>query len=377
MKTNYVALAVPFFIVSMILEMVVSHYKKDGKYRFNDSISNLSNGLGQQAIGVFSRVVQLYCYTWVFNQFAMFQLSNQNMLHWVIALLGADLAYYFFHRASHRINLLVGSHVVHHQSEEYNLSVAMRQSWLTRFYSWFFYLPLAFMGVTPEMFLTVMAVVIIYQFWVHTEYIGKLGILEYIVVTPSHHRVHHGRNPKYVDRNYGAIFIWWDMLFGTFQKEEEQVVYGIVNQANTWNPLYANVRYYQKLYGEAKNANTAVDKVKIWFAKPEWRPRNLAPYGEIANVTRESVNKYDVGRDGITKLWIMAQFVLSLILFGFIMKNKTTFMFEQKAFLSILIVWSLTNVGGIQENKKWVFSSQILFFISFLAGTLIFFNNWM
>jgi len=377
MKTNYVALAVPFFIISMILEMVISHYRKDGKYRFNDSISNLSNGLGQQAIGVFSRVVQLYCYTWVFNQTSYWSFSNQNINHWIIALLGADLAYYFFHRASHRINLLVGSHVVHHQSEEYNLSVAMRQSWITRFYSWFFYLPLAIIGVTPEMFLAVMAIVIIYQFWVHTEYIGKMGLLEYIVVTPSHHRVHHGRNPQYVDKNYGAIFIWWDMLFGSFQKEEEQVVYGIVNPSNTWNPLYANVRYFKKLYGEAKNANTLTDKFKVWISPPEWRPKNLSPYGEMPIVTRESVQKYDLGRDGVTKLWILAQFILSLILFAFILKNKTTFNFDQKAYLSLLIVWSLTNVGGIQERKNWVLTSQLLFLAAFFVGTLTYFNYWI
>ena len=369
MGTNYMALAIPFFIVSMILEIIISYFRGDKLYRFNDSISNLSNGLGQQAMGVFSRVVAMYAYTWFYNNYSLNLISENTPINFCLAVLVADFAYYWFHRASHRINLLVGSHVVHHQSEEYNLSVAMRQSWLTRFYSWFFYLPLAFLGATPETFMTVMSIVIIYQFWVHTQYIGKMGVLEYIFVTPSHHRVHHGRNPKYVDRNHGAIFIIWDKMFGSFQAEEEEVVYGIINQAKTWNPLYANVRHYQNLWNEAKRADTMTDKIKLWISPPEWRPRNLEPYGEIPTVSRETVQKYDIGRTGITKLWILAQFIFTLILFGYINKFKATLSFEAKGYVAILIMWSLTNIGAIQENKKWLMPMQIAFFTA--VGTFI------
>ena len=369
MATNYMALAIPFFIVSMLLEIIISYFKGDKLYRFNDSISNLSNGLGQQAIGVFSRVVAMYCYTWFYNNYSLQLISENTAMNFFIAMIVADFAYYWFHRASHRINLLVGSHVVHHQSEEYNLSVAMRQSWITRFYSWFFYLPLAFLGASPETFMTVMSFVIIYQFWVHTQYIGKLGFLEHIVVTPSHHRVHHGRNPKYVDRNHGAILIIWDKLFGTFQAEEEEVVYGIINQANTWNPLYANVRHYKNLWNEAKMANTTTDKLKLWVKPPEWRPSNLEPYGDIPSVTKTSVKKYDAKRSGLTNLWILSQFVFTLIMFGYINKFKATLAFEAKAFVAVLIVWSLTNIGAIQENKKWLMPMQLAFFTA--VGTFI------
>ena len=369
MATNYMALAIPFFILSMLLEIIISYFKGDKLYRFNDSISNLSNGLGQQAIGVFSRVVAMYCYTWFYNNYSLQLISENTPMNFLIAMIVADFAYYWFHRASHRINFLVGSHVVHHQSEEYNLSVAMRQSWITRFYSWFFYLPLAFLGASPETFMTVMSFVIIYQFWVHTQYIGKLGFLEHIVVTPSHHRVHHGRNPKYVDRNHGAILIIWDKMFGTFQAEEEEVVYGIINQANTWNPLYANVRHYKNLWNEAKMANTTTDKLKLWVKPPEWRPSNLEPYGDIPAVTKTSVKKYDAKRSGLTNLWILSQFVFTLIMFGYINKFKATLTFEAKAFVAVLIVWSLTNIGAIQENKKWLMPMQIAFFTA--VGTFI------
>jgi len=374
---NYVTLAVPVFIVSMILEMIISHLKKDKLYRFNDSISNLSNGLGQQAIGVVSKVVQIYCYTWIYNQTGFLTFDSTNPIHWGVALLLADLSYYLFHWASHRTNILVGSHVVHHQSEEYNLSVAMRQSWLTRFYSWFFYLPLAVIGVPTPVFIGVMGIVIIYQFWVHTQYIGKLGWMEKVFVTPSHHRVHHGRNPEYVDKNFGAIFIIWDKLFGTFAEEKAAVVYGIVNPSNTWNPLWANFRYYKKLWGEAKMASHPADKVKVWFSKPEWRPRNLQPYGDIAPITPSDVIKYDKKRTGYPIVAITIQFIFTLILFGFTLSNAKTMPLQIQAVMSGLIVWSLTNIGGIQEKKNWVLTSQLFFFGAFLFVTFYFKHYWI
>jgi sterol desaturase/sphingolipid hydroxylase (fatty acid hydroxylase superfamily) len=377
MDTSYVTLAVPIFIVSMILEMIVSHFKKDKLYRFNDSISNLSNGLGQQAIGVVSKVVQIYCYTWIYNNSGFFTFNTGNPAHWIIALLMADFSYYLFHWASHRTNILVGSHVVHHQSEEYNLSVAMRQSWLTRFYSWLFYLPLAVAGVPTPMFIGVMGAVIIYQFWVHSQYIGKLGLMEKIFVTPSHHRVHHGRNPEYVDKNFGAIFIVWDKMFGTFAEEKAEVVYGIVTPSNTWNPLWANFRYYNKLWTEAKMASHPVDKIKVWFAKPEWRPRNLEPYGEIAPITPSEVKKYNKKRSGYPIVGITIQFIFSLILFGFTLSNKDTMSLGIQSVMSLLIIWSLTNIGGIQERKNWLIPSQILFFSVFLFVSIYFKSYWI
>jgi sterol desaturase/sphingolipid hydroxylase (fatty acid hydroxylase superfamily) len=377
MDTNYVTLAVPIFIVSMLLEMLVSHLRKDKLYRLNDSISNLSNGLGQQAIGVISKVVQLYCYTWIYNQTSFFQFNVSNGWHWALALLMADLSYYLFHRASHRTNILVGSHVVHHQSEEYNLSVAMRQSWLTRFYSWLFYLPLAVAGVPTPMFVGVMAAVIIYQFWVHTQYIGKLGPNEKVFVTPSHHRVHHGRNPEYVDKNFGAIFIVWDKMFGSFAEEKAPVVYGIVNPSNTWNPLWANFRYYKKVWSEAKMASHPLDKVKVWFAKPEWRPRNLTPYGDVSPITPKELVKYNKKREGFPIVGILVQFIFTLILFGFTLANKKVMPLEMQAVMSGLIVWSLTNIGGIQEKKSWLTTSQILFCITFLFITFRYIRFWI
>ena len=368
MAVNYVALSIPIFLILMGMEIFLSLRSPKKVYRFNDSISNLSNGLGQQAVGIFSKMVLFLGYKYIYDHFAYFDFSNPTIIHWLIALLMADISYYFFHRVSHRVNLLVGSHVVHHQSEEYNLSVALRQSWLTRFYSWIFYIPMAIVGVPPLMFLTISAIVIIYQFWVHTQFISTLGVFESIFVTPSHHRVHHGRNPEYVDKNYGGIFIWWDMLFGTFEKEKEKVVYGIINPANTWNPLYANFRYYKTIYSEAKKASHFIDKIKIWFSPPEWRPRNLESYGPIPTISNIKLEKYNVGRNSTINLLIALQFTISLAIMAFVFVNKKELSSLATAGMIGLVIWCLTNIAGIQENKRWALKAQLLFFSTLIIG---------
>lgn len=364
MEVNYVAMAIPFFLISMGLEIIVSLKSKHKLYRFNDTIANLSNGLGQQATGIIFKVFYFYCYTYVYNNWSLIKLDESSPFVWMLAILIGDLSYYWFHRASHRINLLVGCHAVHHHSEEYNLSVAMRQSWFTRTYSWIFYLPLAIIGISPLNFIAVGAIVLIYQFWVHTQYIGKLGFLEKILVTPSHHRVHHGRNPEYVDKNYGAIFIWWDKLFGTFSEEKETVVYGVLNPVNSWNPLYGNFKYYTHLWREMKQTTSLKEKLQLWFMPPEWRASNLTPYGDIPNVTPQSIKKYDVHRTGAINLWIVFHFTISFALLGVILFLGKEWTLAHKAFGILLIVMGLTTIGAIQEKRTWRYAGQAIFFLS-------------
>ena len=365
MDLTYILIAIPIFVLLVAFEASISHIKKDNKYRFNDTISNLSNGLGQQAVGLFTKVIQLFFYTWFYNNFKIYNFKIDDVFHWALALLIADFCYYIFHRASHRINFLVGSHVVHHQSEEYNLSVALRQSWLTRFYSWLFYLPLAFFGVPTEMFVGVMAIVIIYQFWIHTQYIEKLGFLEKILVTPSHHRVHHGKNPEYIDKNYGAIFIIWDKLFYSFEEERKPVIYGTIKSANTWNPLWANFRYYKILWWRAKTYSQFLNKVKVWILAPEWTPKKEA----TNNPNKINHLKYDKKADYLSNFIIVAQFFSTFLFFGFILSMKSGFNLQEIIMLSFIVLWSLTNIGGLQESKAWVKPSQALLLIYFCTAT--------
>ena len=178
-------------------------------------------------------------------------------MKWVAAiglLFGVDFCFYWFHRIAHEYAAPWATHVVHHQSEEYNLAVALRQSAFEGCFAWVFYLPLAVIGFPPIWYVSMKAINLLYQFWIHTEAIDRLGPLEWVMNTPSHHRVHHARNPKYLDKNYAGMFIIWDRMFGTFQPEEEQPVYGITKPLQSWNPLWANLAAWVELFEDAWHA---------------------------------------------------------------------------------------------------------------------------
>jgi alkylglycerol monooxygenase len=192
-------------------------------------------------------------------------------LTWVFALILGDFIYYWWHRASHRINFMWAGHVIHHQSEEYNLSTALRQSWITQVTAAIFFLPMAVIGIPFEVYFGAVSLNLLYQFWIHTRVIKKMGPFEWVFNTPSHHRVHHGVNPEYLDKNYAGILIIWDRMFGTFIEEEAEVIYGTVKPIQTWNPIRNNLEYWMEL-GRRSVAEKRgfVARIKHWFAPPEW-----------------------------------------------------------------------------------------------------------
>ncbi len=248
---NAIALAIPVFFLLIGLEIWIERRERrldSGRtlYRLNDTINDLACGTIQQLAGVFGKTVLFAGYILIFERFRLATLDTGNWAHWAVAFLGIDFFYYWFHRASHEVNFLWAAHIVHHQSEEYNLSVALRQSAVQQFLGAPFYWPLALLGVPPMMFLALDAFDTLYQFWIHTRTIGRLGFLDAVLNTPSNHRVHHGSNAKYIDRNHGGVLIVWDRLFGTFQREEEEPAYGVTRPLANWNPLWANVQYCRR-----------------------------------------------------------------------------------------------------------------------------------
>ena len=223
---DLIALAVPFFLLALLLELAVDRVRGTGHYRTNDAINSLSAGTLSTTIGYFTRLLPAVIWGYVLQHFALidvdlawFDLSPRGIALWIVAILGFDFCYYWFHRFSHEISILWAAHAVHHQSEDYNLSTALRQTSTGFLFSWIFYLPLFLLGMPFEVFVTANAIDLIYQFWVHTQHVDKLGWFDRIFVTPSNHRVHHAQNEIYIDRNYGGILILWDRLFGTFQEE--------------------------------------------------------------------------------------------------------------------------------------------------------------
>ena len=272
--SQVIVLATPVFLLLIAVEWLVGLARGHNTYRLNDAISSIGLGVMSEIVGVFSRLAKIGLYTVAYLHVAQWHLPADAWWVWLAALLMYDFCYYWKHRAGHRCALLWAAHVVHHQSEEYNLSTALRQTSSDWIAGWVFYLPLAVLGIPPLVFAVVALVDLLYQFWPHTRQIGKLGWFDRWFCSPSNHRVHHAVNDKYVDRNYGGILIVWDRLFGTFEEEDdaEPCVYGTRSPLRSWNPLRANLKVYFELAGEAWRAPGLVDRLRVWLAPPGWRP---------------------------------------------------------------------------------------------------------
>jgi len=272
---NPIGIAVPFFFILMLAEYIYSRKTGRSLYRLNDAIAALTCGMGDQLVDLITSVFTVAIYHYVATEMGMFDWDSSSAATWVAAMFLVDFFYYCYHRFSHRVNFAWATHVVHHQSEEYNLAVALRQSWFAKSFSWAFYIPLALLGLPTVVWAGSYAANLLYQYWIHTQSIGRLGPLEWVMNTPSHHRVHHGTNPQYIDKNYAGIFIIWDRLLGTFEREDETVLYGIMKPSRTWNPLMANVMPIVNLARDSASQDKWTDKFKMWFAEPGWTPSGV------------------------------------------------------------------------------------------------------
>jgi alkylglycerol monooxygenase len=273
-----ITLATPVFFILIGVEIIAARLLGRRVYHVNDAIASLSLGIVSQLVGVFARFLDLGAYAWVATHLALFRLSDTDPLVWAAALVGYDLCYYWLHRLGHETTLLWAAHVVHHQSEDYNLSTALRQTGSGALFGWLFYMPLALLGVPFTVFAVVALIDLLYQFWIHTELIGEHPVLDRIFATPSNHRVHHAVNDRYVDRNYGGLFIIWDRLFGTFEPEraDDPPQYGTRSPLRSFNPLWANVEIYWGALRDAWHTRSLVDAVRLWFKPPGWRPADVA-----------------------------------------------------------------------------------------------------
>ena len=245
-------------------------------------------------------------------QRSWFDASLQGILLWILAAVLWDFCYYWNHRLGHEISILWAAHAVHHQSEEYNLSTALRQTSSSFLFSWIFYVPLFLIGIPADVLVTVAAANLIYQFWVHTRFVNRLGILDRIFVTPSNHRVHHAQNERYIDKNYGGIFILWDRMFGTFAEESdgEPVIFGVRNPLANWNPFWANFQVYNYLLFDARKARRWQDKIGVWFRRTGWRPADVEAEFPKPPVDLDAFQKYDPQLSDIRRRYVIAQFVV-------------------------------------------------------------------
>jgi hypothetical protein len=248
--------------------------------------------------------------------------------------------------------------VVHHQSEEFNLAVALRQGAFQGSFSWVFYLPLAWLGFPPLMFLTLSSINTLYQFWIHTRAIGRLGPLEWVLNTPSNHRVHHGRNPKYIDRNHGGTLIVWDRLFGTYAREEEEPVYGITTPLASWNPVWANLHYWADLGRRARRAARVADKVRLFLKPPGWNPPDLGGFTPAPEIG-PAPSKFQVAIPRRVQVYVAAQFVAVLVLGSVFLFHQEQLAPAARAGVASALVASLVILGALLDGRRWAVPAEV------------------
>jgi alkylglycerol monooxygenase len=353
MKVDLIVLAIPVFILLIALELVIARVQERQLYRLSDTINDLSCGMISQLFEALMKTALFAGYLFLYERARVAEIPASAAWAWVACFLGVDFLYYWFHRLSHEVNAFWAAHVVHHQSEDYNLAVALRQGTFQSAFSWVFYLPLAVIGFPPLMFLTVSSLDTLYQFWIHTRVIGRLGPLEWVLNTPSHHRVHHGRNPLYIDRNHAGTLIVWDRMFGTFQEEREEAVFGITTPLRSWNPVWANLHYWVELFGKAKRTARWSDKVRMFLKPPGWNPEDLGGFQPAPPVDPATYAKWDSARPLAAGLYALAQFVVLLGATAVLLNVEPRLPRLVAVTAAVAVVASLVALGALLDGKAW------------------------
>lgn len=360
---SYILMAIPFFFLLIAVEYVLSLIQRRQLYRLNDSVNDLSMGIIDRVGGAFFESLVFAAYLYIWNNWRLLDMGATSIWDaklplwtWIACFIAKDLAYYWAHRMSHEMNIGWATHIAHHQSEEYNLSVALRQGVFQSFFFTFFYWPLALIGFPPALYVVCSQLNTIYQFWIHTRTVGKLGPLEWFMNTPSHHRVHHGRDPKYIDKNHGGTFIVWDRLFGTFKEEEEEPHYGLVTPLKSWNPIWAQIHYFVRLLHLTWNAPRLGDKLRLWYKRPAWVPGGLESEGPTSQDrwTEGEFKKYDTRISRGMSVYVLLHFAaVAALTLGFLnLQGEMTWPFRAAA--AGFILWTLVCLGGIFEHRSWV-----------------------
>lgn len=339
--------AVPIFLLFILIEMYVDRRRRTGRYRLAATWSDMATGTVSQVCDLLLKAAFLPLYVFVYEHARQLELEHTPLWHWTIALLGVDFLYYFWHRAGHEVRLLWAVHSVHHQSEDMNLAVALRQPAFQAPSVVLFFMPLALCGVTPTVLMLSYSFNLIYQFFVHTEAVRTLGWFEWLFNSPSHHRVHHGSNPQYLDKNYGGILIVWDRLFGTFAAERERVHYGITTPLASFNPVWANLAEFQPLLEDTRRAVGLRAVLRVWLGHPATAasptPKGLADRKHEAPVRPLSGYVY----------W-QAVVVFLVLGSGFLfVAHAQPYSLVATVWSGAAVLWSAMALLGWVEDKQW------------------------
>jgi len=354
--------AIPGFIILVIIEALAAKLMGKEVNRTMDTISSLSSGMTNTLKTLLGLSIAIITYEWMERKFGLFDIQSKPWLYFV-AFIGIDFASYWSHRFNHKINLFWNRHVVHHSSEEFNLSCALRQeiSAIVGVY-FFLYVPLAIIGIPPEIIAILAPIHLFAQFWYHTRLIGRMGFLENILMTPSHHRVHHAINDIYIDKNYSAIFVLWDKWFGTFQEEldEEPPVYGTLKQANTWNPVLINFQHLWRLIKDAWRTQNWKDKFRIWFMPTGWRPDDVSKKYPIIIPGVHTRTKYAPDTSNFLKGWSWMQLAFNNILMFYLLTQFASFSVFEIILYSVFIFVSIFAYTTVMDRHVFAIPAELI-----------------
>jgi sterol desaturase/sphingolipid hydroxylase (fatty acid hydroxylase superfamily) len=369
-------IAIPFFVGLVLFEMGYSYFVKKELHRTLDTVSSLSSGLTNIIKDSLGLILVIVSYPFLLENLSLFEIET-NWLVYAVAFITIDFASYWNHRLNHHVNIFWNQHVIHHSSEEFNLACALRQP-ISNILGYFplLLIPAALAGVPHEVISFLIPIHLFAQFWYHTKHIGKLGLLEYVMVTPSQHRVHHAINKEYIDKNLGAIFCVWDRAFGTFQEELDDVppVYGILKPAHTWNPILINFQHIWRLIQDAWRTKNTLDKFRIWFMPTGWRPADVIdkyPVHTIGYVYH--FKKFETKASMALKLWSAYHLVITLILMLFMFYNYTNIGFNNLLLYGSIIFTGIYGYTALMDRSRHALIVEILraglaLFIIFRTG---------
>lgn len=348
---NIYALITPLVLFLLLAEILYSHFSGKKLYTFQDTIANLGTGIGNQCVNLAVAFFVFKFYGWLY-QFAPYKFEAV-WYNFILLLILQDFVFYWFHRIGHSINIFWAAHMPHHSSEELNLSVGLRASFTQRifqfaFFDWVF--PL--LGFSPEMVYSVAAVHLLLAYWHHTRVIDKLGWVEKVFVVPSHHRVHHGVNTQYLDKNFSEVFILWDKIFGTYEPELEPVCYGVTKPPKSWDPFLINIQFWKQLWDDAVAAPFIIDKFKLWFMPLGWRPRGVGD-GHIPRIgyNLDEQEKFVTNEFPQSRFYIVVQVIIGLLLVTFTINQQLPIEVFDRIFLSASIMFMIFSWSYILEGK--------------------------
>ncbi|MDF2189479.1 sterol desaturase family protein [Paraflavitalea sp. CAU 1676] len=368
MNLNILAFAVPLFVSFMVLEYVVARRKKLPYFNLHHSIANISVGIAERLMDVWVVGIFYFVYDHIQKHYGLFEIKP-NLLLWILLLLCTDFLWYWYHRLAHEINIFWAAHIVHHQSEDFNYTVSARITVLQAFIRTGFWAVLPFLGFPASMITSILLVHGLYPFFIHTRLIGKLGILEYVFVTPSHHRVHHASNEQYLDKNYGDVFIIWDKLFGTFQKEEDdvEIKYGLTHPLKSYSFLWQHFHFLAELTYAVRRTPGRWNKLKLLFSRPDQVDPAVREIAEARFRIRQSnapfdkpLNRYVVWQIGLT---------IGLLFIFILFEHYIPV--TQQVLISLAILLTLINCGAIMEQKQWIYYLEFLRLLTLTIGFIM------